>query len=665
MKANETELQKFIGKNKQFVVPLFQRPYSWEKKHWQTLWNDLLDLYQGETPKSHFLGAVVTAQIQTVPEGVSKHVLIDGQQRLTTIFILLCAIRDAAKSESSILADKIHHSFLINPDETHEEIFKLLPTQSDRDEFFCIIKQEKPIDKNALLSRAYDFFSTQLHLSKAQLEKLTTILINHVYVVSIALDSDDNPYLIFESLNAKGRPLTQGDLVRNYFLMRIHIEKQEIVFKSLWLPMEERLGDKLTLFLRHFLLCDYAAVREDEVYFMLKKICDKQSEENIIEYLTKIERFSRYYAQFIHPDRCSIVNVREKLAALNIFRVSTCYPFLLCLFDYFSRGGLTEAYLLETLTVVENFIVRRDICDLPTQGLNAIFPPLFNQIDQLTNGEFCSALKDILSTKNYPSDSDFKKNLATKKLYGGDDQQRKTKFMLLRIEYALGHKERIDPINLSIEHVMPQTLTSWWKQQLGENFSTIHAKNLHMLGNLTLTGYNSELSNAVFSTKKNILLNSRLRLNGYFKNCNEWGLNEIHQRTQYLIEKALTVWSSFVGKNNEIPFVLPKVTGLQPARVLILGETLEVFRWAEVVQVTLHTLFTFNPGKVELAITAFPRFLTKNEHRLRRPATVIPGVFVEKNCSAKDLYRFCQQITAFFGIAASEYTIETTQRQPA
>jgi uncharacterized protein with ParB-like and HNH nuclease domain len=262
VKASETKLQSLIEGTNQYVVPLFQRPYSWDTKEWTVLWDDLVELYEEENPRRHFIGSIVTMPTQSVPEGVAKHLLIDGQQRFTTTFLLLAAIRDKAKlQETGTLAQEIDETLLKNKFKQGHDAFKLLPTQSDRDAFLGIILGE-PIVNDSQIAKGYRFFEKKLRATEMEnLEKLKRVVVSNLILVSIVLDPDDNPHLVFESLNAKGRVLSQADLIRNYFFMKIHVDEQEKQYAALWKPMQDKLGDDLTEFIRHFLMKDGGVVR--------------------------------------------------------------------------------------------------------------------------------------------------------------------------------------------------------------------------------------------------------------------------------------------------------------------------------------------------------------------------------------------------------------------
>ena len=224
MQASEIKLQQIIEGTKQYVVPLFQRAYSWKKSEWQALWNDLVELCATDNPRPHFMGSIVTMPTTSVPEGVSKYLLIDGQQRLTTVFILLSALRDRAKQSAEELAAEIDNTILVNPYKKDLDYYKLQPTQIDREAFYRIINFQSQIDGSSI-SECYSFFENKIRQSGLEFQKIKQVLCSNFSLVSVVLSTDDDPHLVFESLNAKGRPLSQADLIRNYFFMRIHTDR--------------------------------------------------------------------------------------------------------------------------------------------------------------------------------------------------------------------------------------------------------------------------------------------------------------------------------------------------------------------------------------------------------------------------------------------------------
>lgn len=281
MQASETKLQQIIEGTKQYVVPLFQRPYSWKKSEWQMLWDDLIDLCELETPRTHFMGSIVTMPTNSIPEGVSKYLLIDGQQRLTTIFILLCALRDRAMhSEESKLSAKID-AILTNVHEDGIDYFKLQPTQVDREIFHRLIQSDE-ISTNSSILDCYVFFFKKIKQFNTDLQQLQKIICTNLSIVSVVLSANDDPYLVFESLNAKGRALTQADLIRNYFFMRIHTDKQDAIYAKYWQPMQDLLGENLTEYIRHYLTKNGIDVKQSDIYFQLK---EKISQSDALSHL--------------------------------------------------------------------------------------------------------------------------------------------------------------------------------------------------------------------------------------------------------------------------------------------------------------------------------------------------------------------------------------------
>ena len=660
MKASETKLQRVIEGTNQYVVPLFQRKYSWDTKEWNTLWEDLVELYEEEKPRSHFIGSIVTMPTQSVPEGVAKFLLIDGQQRFTTIFILLSVLRDKARtSPSSTLADEIEQTLLKNPFKQGNDAFKLLPTQGDRESFLAVIKNELASTDDQI-ARAYKFFERKIRADQIpDLEKLKQIIVSQLILVSIVLDRDDNPHLVFESLNAKGRALSQADLIRNYFFMKIHVDEQERLYGACWTPMQDRLGENLTECIRHFLMKDGGVIKQGEVYFALKERADEKSPQQIVEYLQEITRFAEFYAKLLSPALEPSAIISHQMHRLNRIELTTAYPFLLNMYSDFSTGKISEDEFAEVLRILENFMVRRFVCSVPTYGLNKVFPALYAQVNQ--NPSLIAGLKDVLRTKNYPRDAEFRERFISSKLYAVGERIEKTKIILERLEESFEHLEPVPLASLQIEHVMPQTLTDSWKVALGENWETVHDLLLHTVGNLTLTGYNAPLSNDDYSRKREILLTSHLELNKYFEAVTEWDEQAIRQRAEILADKALRVWSYFGQAQTEAESPLQGVRGTTPSAVTILGQRFSVSTWREVNQITLETISVLDNERFENIITQFPRFVGHDRAKFRSSRQLPNGAFMETNLSAEAIHRFCLQAAEVSGLSSEDWHVEYAQ----
>ena len=666
MQASETKLREIIQGDKQYIVPLFQRPYSWKKSQWEALWNDIIELCTTENPRPHFMGSIVTMPTSAIPEGVSKYLLIDGQQRLTTIFILLCALRDKSKDSNNQLAEELHNKFLINQYQKDPEIYKLQPTQANRESFYILINNEDNIndaiiktkEKKCKIQECYSFFEKKIRQSNLDFGLLKTIISSYLSVVSVVLSTDDNPYLVFESLNANGEPLTQADLIRNYFFLRISTDNQKSAYDKYWLPMQETLNDNLTEFIRHYLTKSGAEVRENEIYFEIK---DRMIKSDALSYLQDLYIFSEYYAKLLEPAKENNPKIQRCLERINRLDVSTVYPFLLNCYDDYTKNRLSEEDFICIFHILENFIIRRFICNVQTRGLNRIFSVLYSQVSKgsnLAHANFVERLKLDLQTRDYPKDTEFKDRLLDVKLYGSG-RSKKTKFILESIEESFNHKEQVSFKGLSIEHIMPQTITKWWQEHLGEDWGITHDLLRHSLGNITLTAYNSELSNADFFQKREKLKDSHLELNKYFQNKETWQREDIEKRTVYLAEKFLQIWPYF-GNQTTTPISRSKLIGKTPKQLKMFGKEHLVKSWRDVLETTLNVIADLDSDKFEDIIEQFPRFIGRNEQEFRDMRPLQNGAFINVNLSAKDIHAFCIKAIETAELSTEEWQVETT-----
>lgn len=654
MKASETKLQPIIEGTKQYVVPLFQRAYSWDRKEWEILWNDLVELSEMENPRDHFIGSIVTMPTTSVPEGVAKYLLIDGQQRITTIFILLTLLRDKLKnSYENELAEEINNTLLVNPYKKGVDHYKLLPTQVDRGSFQKLIDSD-PILAEDKVTEAYKFFERKLRQSSFSCDTFKKIISNHLSVVSIVLESDDNPHLVFESLNAKGRPLTQADLIRNYFFMRIHVNEQEDVYKNYWKPMQDSLNDNLTEFIRHYLMKSGTNVKQSDIYLALKELV---SQDDALKHLKDLARFAKYYEILLNPDKENNINLRKALKRINRLEVTTAYPFLLNCYNDFTEDIILSDEFINIIKMIENFMIRRFICNVPTNQLNKIFPPLYTLVNTKQSGSFTDKLKNILQFKGYPKDYEFNARLQDTNLYGSGDRAKRAKIILETLEESYNHKEQVPFGELTIEHVMPQTLNEWWQVHLGDDWEIVHDLYLHTLGNLTLTAYNQEMSNDDFDSKKKCLEKSHLEINKYFMDKVTWSKEDILKRSEYLADIALKVWPYFGDKTNE-QNGQTNVTGKTPRALWILGQRFSVNSWRDVLEQTMNNISELEPEKFEQIITQFPRFIGRDKKKFRAIRELKNGAYIEINLSAQTIQRFCYQALEAIELTNEEWDVE-------
>jgi len=632
MKASETKLIRIIEGTNQYLVPHFQRPYTWTKKHWETMWTDIEALTQPDTeasanPRDHFMGAIVTAPAHSVPEGVTKYLLIDGQQRITTLLLLLTAIRDQARQlGDEKLASRIHEMFLTNRYQEGLDQYKLLPTQgdepghSDRTSFLAIIDRKDTGASGALLG-AVQYFTRYLREQTAeQLSTLTTAVLSRVFLVSIVLEREDNPYSIFESLNAKGQPLSQADLVRNFFFMSVDASRHDEIYRHKWIPIEQAVGrDNMEAYVRHFLIREGALVKESDVYYTLKKRVEERGRAKAEDVLDDLLRVSKHYACLLSPDREPVPDVRRRLVRIQRLRATVCYPFLLNVFEDRAKGRIDNEGVVKILDAIENFIVRRYVCGTIRAELNELFTSLHRHSSQFSR--LHDGVMEVLGSRSYPTDEEFIESLQTRKLYGAGEGRDRARLILERLEGSWTSKEEVNLEGLTIEHLMPQSLTTWWREHLAPTADETHQLCLHTIGNLTLTGYNSELSNSEWPKKRELLRQSKLSINEDVAAQSTWGVEQIESRAQSLSLRAVEVWPNFA------PHAAARraltVRGTTPKQLTMLGQVRQVESWQDVLRVTLTQIRELGDDVFDQVSREFPRYVRHSDSGMRSPKVFV------------------------------------------
>lgn len=548
MEASPAKVIQYFNGEKQNLIPLFQRPYSWKRANWQTLWDDILVQYDSDDKSAHFMGTIVSVPARSVPVGVSKYLIIDGQQRLTTVSILLAALRDTLDKNSS---DRIHEVYLTNRFRDPEDTLKFVPTQADRDRYRSIVLDRIEPDDSSLLADAYHFFRQQLQSGSdpngdpINAAKVLATVEHALQVVMINLGDEDDPYLIFESLNFKGQPLTQADLVRNYILMRFRHSmsvggEQERIYQKYWAPMEARLGENLTEFLRHYAMKDGENIYQRGIYSATKgKLKNMSTAEEVEAEVRRMTDFSGMYASILDPQIEGAPEIRKRLENLKDLDVGTSYPLLLRFLEARRSGVLDVVELERCLGLIESFVVRRAVCVVPTNALNKLF---LQWARQFPSGNYATWLHRSMSAgaggRRFPTNAEFSESFCNSSQYGRGS----TRFVLCRLEESFAHKEPVDLSNATIEHIMPQTITDTWVDELGNDAKGVHARLLDTFGNLTLTGYNAELGNLPFSDKKAKLENTHIELNREILAEIHWREAEILARADRMLGIAIDLW---------------------------------------------------------------------------------------------------------------------------
>lgn len=556
--ANETTLQHLLEGSKQYRVPLYQRTYSWETKQLRQLWEDVVGLAEDRVTRdsTHFIGSVVLAPSPgNGPTGVPQYLVVDGQQRLTTLTLLLCAIRDhRAAHEDPIHRGRMNDLYLTNPYKPEAQRLKVMPTQTDREAYQACVDSTPHAGGRDSIGAAYRFFAAKLvELDDPDdpfdIERLENAVISGLTLVSITTNHGDNAHRIFESLNNTGAALSQADLLRNYLFMRLPTRGEQ-VYRSLWLPLQDQLKTAKNLELLFWLdlVQDDARVKQTDTYSGQQDRLDRLEGEEAIEAdVARLCGLGALLHTILTPETESHAGVRTRLQRLDEWGTTTVYPLLLHLLDRRRQGTATSDEIASAMLYVESFFVRRQIIGRATAGINRILLQLVTEMDRTRPVDL--AVHDYLSTgrKHYADDDEIRTLIRTVPYYlNGRAKQRTSILRWLEAEH--GSKEPVDLSSLTIEHVLPQTSTDEWEQAVspdlepGETYEQVHNALVHTLGNLTLTGYNSELSNSPFDVKRAQLDKSGLVMNQDIAAQSEWGRPQIHARADALAERIIATW---------------------------------------------------------------------------------------------------------------------------
>ena len=561
MDVAETRLRKVLGGDQRYRVPLYQRPYSWTKSQLERLWSDVLDVVaQLEQNKqaSHFTGSLVLDLGRAGP-GSQEFLVVDGQQRLTTLSILLCAIRDHFAEFDHDQPQKrelVHERYLVDKYKSGDDRLKLVPTQADRDDYRALVDGSGDADSNSRLTIAYRYFRVQLeavHESEesVDVDAVLEAVLGALAFVSITARGDDNVYRIFESLNNTGMKLTQGDLLRNYLFMRLGTRGED-VYASWWLPMQQRLSasDLEALFWMDIVATD-SEVKEGDIYAAQRDRLDKLSTDEVFNEIARFASLSRLLEIMRTPSRSNQFGdvVRARLDRLNAWGAGSADPLILHLLSRADAGEISREGLAACLATIESFLVRRLIVGASPNAMSRIFLRAPSDMRRDVSASDALLLYFSSGRKFFASDDQVREAVLTKPLYFMGKASHK-KLLLQWIEESLGSKEPIDLERASIEHILPQTLSAFWRGELArdaaddESAESIHESLVHTLGNLTLTGYNSELSNHDFPEKKALLRESGIRLHADIVNQEHWGRPEILARGRALAERIVAEWVS-------------------------------------------------------------------------------------------------------------------------
>jgi len=557
VKAAETNLAGVLEGKKQYQVPLYQRVYSWGTKQLDQLWSDVVELAatrREEPAATHFIGSLVLSQSPDFSVvGVSKLLVVDGQQRLTTLTLLLAALRDhLIETGDPERADGIHAQYLVNVYD-RDKPTKVLPTQADRASYLAVVRSAPDAGSSDRIGEAYNHFRAKIAAADDpddahDLEEIENAVVSGLALVVVTAEARDNAHRIFESLNNTGLQLTQSDLLKNHLFMRLG-ERSEVVYESVWLPLEKKLSaDSLELlFWLDLVQSDERATQSDTYVGQQKRLEKLQGPAEIEAEVVRIAKLGDVLATILNPVLESHPEIRRRLSRIRAWGSTTAYPVVMQILDRRAVGTATDDQVLRALTYLESYFVRRIVIGRATASLNRTLLQAVAPI--AAAGEVDTALRDYLSRgrKYYGTDAQVREAVGTVPFYWQGRAAQK-KLILQWLEESYGSKEVVDPKSLTIEHVLPQTLTDATRETFalglpdGADATYEHERLVHTIGNLTLTGYNSELSNKPFDEKRRMLSESGLRLNQEIAEREVWGATEIAQRSADLAEKIISLW---------------------------------------------------------------------------------------------------------------------------
>ena len=556
MKATEAKFLDFLKKSPQFVIPIYQRTYSWTARECRQLWDDIVRTGRNDAISAHFVGSIVYIEkglYQVTSQ--SPLLVIDGQQRLTTVTLILEALAGQLGDSEPVdgfSAKKLRNYYLLNPLEEGERGFKLLLTQTDNASLLALVQQKaQPTDKSLRITENFAFFKKQVKSLGADLPSLCHGLAKLV-VVDIALSREqDNPQLIFESMNSTGRALSQADLIRNFILMGLEPAHQTRLYEDHWRPMEvgfgqEGYGSHFDGFMRHYLTLKTGEIPNVRAVYEAFKSHARTPDidaAGVDALVADIHAFAGYYCAMA-LGKGTDKKLAEAFRDLRELKVDVAYPFLLELYHDFSNGRLESTDFEAAVRLVEAYVFRRAVCAIPTNSLNKTFATFGRALRKDRYLESIQAhLLTLPSYRRFPSDEEFKREFVVRDLYNFPRRS----YWLRRLENH-GRKERVPVDEYTIEHVLPQNenLSAKWRDELGPEWQRVQETWLHTLGNLTLTGYNAEYSDRPFSEKRDMkggFRESPLKLNESLSSLDKWDEAAIKNRAERLAAVAAGVWA--------------------------------------------------------------------------------------------------------------------------
>lgn len=550
MKAQDLQFTQLLQGAKQFIIPIFQRTYSWEKSQCEQLWLDILRVGTNSNLDSHFIGSIVYIPEQETSAAISRWLVIDGQQRITTIMLLLLCFMNRLKTEklsSPVSAEEVEDYYLRNRYGKADQKYKILLTKTDKDTLISLLDSKEPIEPAShRIVENYSFFKDRMQTADPNVVYQG---IQKLMIVDVRLQQGlDNPQMIFESMNSTGKALTQADLIRNFVLMGQPHDQQTRLYNDYWRPIEvdfgaESYNAQFDDFMRYFLVIHTGnyRIKKNEVYQEFKSYSRKYKVEDL---LSMLKEFAGFYC-FIALGKEKDKDLNQVFHDIRELRADVCYPLLMELYHDYKLHLINKEEFIEAVLLVESYVFRRAVCDIPTNSLRQTFATFTRE---LKKDRYLESIKATFLTlpsyRRFPQDDEFKRQLKIRNLYAFNRRS----YWLRRFE-NYDRKERVQVQDYTIEHIMPQneSLSYEWQQALGEDWKRVHEQYLHTLGNLTLTGYNSEYSDRPFKEKRDMeggFRHSPLRLNQGLAEYETWNEKKIQDRAVKLADQAVKIWTA-------------------------------------------------------------------------------------------------------------------------
>lgn len=679
MKGTECKFIKYMeGADKRFVIPVYQRNYDWKTENCKQLYDDLVKIIK-EHRKSHFFGSLVSVYN---PDGHNEEFLIiDGQQRLTTVSLLFLAMynlidKGIIVSETANLKQRIFEEYLVDKWKPEDTRIKLKPVKNDQKAFGKLFSDSTEHIRESNLTVNYDYFYDRIQKQEITIDQLYDAICC-LEIINIRLDRDDNPQLIFESLNSTGLDLSEGDKIRNFILMGLPPKEQEVYYEKYWNKIEVCTKYDVSAFIRDYLSVKQQIIpQQKKIYINFKEFVELgkiETESLLVEMLAYAKRY-----QILLDGKSGSAVLDTCIDRLNRLETTVTRPYFLEVLRLYSENKLTLAQVTEIFLTMENYLFRRTMCDLPTNALNKIFLMLHREIVRYdgTEDNYVEKLKYALLSKKerarFPDDEEFKAAFAERPVYLMNSKNKT--YILERFENFGTSEDKdvyrhCDDGTYSIEHIMPQHLTPVWQKELGDDYEQIHKLWLHRMANLTLTAYNSKYSNSSFTEKKtmqNGFDDSGIRMNTWIAKKDKWTLKEIEERNEHLMGRALMIWARPTTAFKPVEKQLDSCTleddeilsGRLIARFSYKNTEQPVTSWVEMYQKVLKILYAEDKTIItKLAVSSEDNIalhFSMNPTEFTKNVEIGDGIFVWTNTNTQSKLSVLKRIFKLYGADPSD-----------